>query len=337
MSDSTYLRAAIALVATIALATIGLSTLPSPEAPETAETSRASTPQEFAPWAPQVAPGAEMARVRIRSNPVGRIFIDGKDKQQDTPYTFDVPPGKHKVQVTYKGGKRSRARSITVREGSLATLVFNANQKDSRVIEVKTDTPPPVDEAPPKKSKRVTLKPARLVIIANFEKTDITVNDKPYPEYVPLGEEPGMVLPAGGPYRVKVTYDGKTKLHILGLEPYEKRVMIVEIPGFKGGGASAPIAPSAKRDGPPKPKPKKQDEVSEDETGGRVTVYGKPRGSIMVDGADQGKQTPNTVDVEQGRHEIQVKYEDGEISEKKIVRVRKGSRIKLFFRQRKKK
>ncbi len=68
-----------------------------------------------------------------------------------------------------------------------------------------------------------------------------------------------------------------------------------------------------------------------------MTVYGKPRGSIMVDGSDKGKQTPNTVDVEQGRHETQVKYEDGEVSEKKIVRVRKGSRIKLFFRQRKKK
>ena len=56
----------------------------------------------------------------------------------------------------------------------------------------------------------------------------------------------------------------------------------------------------------------------------------------MVDGNKTSEKTPGTVEVENGRHEVQVEYESGDISEKKIVRVREGSRIKLFFRERKK-
>ena len=85
-----------------------------------------------------------------------------------------------------------------------------------------------------------------------------------------------------------------------------------------------------------KPTPKKEEpkeEKKEDEGSGKVTVYSKPRGDIMLDGKDAGKRTPNTIDAEEGRHEVQVRYESGEVSEPKIVRVRKGSRIKLFFRE----
>ncbi len=251
-------------------------------------------------------------RIKVTSTPPGLIFIDGKSAGVRTPGSIEANPGPHKISVTFDGGKRSDAKDVTVKSGAESTLTFSYTFK--------------------KKVKEVTLKPAGLIVVTNFDKADVTVNGLAYPEYSEDGDE-GMTLPAGGPYAVRVTYDGKAKDYTLSLKPYETRYLIVELSGFKGTGTPAPAPKPAK----PEPEPEKpQDEVSEDETGGRVTVYSKPRGQIIVDGTDQSKRAPNTVDVEVGRHEVQVRYDDGEVSEKKVVRVRKGSRIKLFFRQKKK-
>lgn len=65
----------------------------------------------------------------------------------------------------------------------------------------------------------------------------------------------------------------------------------------------------------------------------RVTVYSKPKGAIVLDGNDTGKQTPSTISTEAGAHKIQVRFESGELSEPKTVRVENGKRIKLFFRE----
>lgn len=178
-------------------------------------------------------------------------------------------------------------------------------------------------------ARREDWKPAVLQIVTNFEKADATVNGLPYPEYVPEGEQEGMVLPAGGPHTVEVTYDGKTKTYRLFLRPKEVRILMVELSGFRGGAAAGPTPRPA-----PRPQAARADDSDEDSEQGRVTVYAKPKGSILIDGAGTGEETPGTVDVEPGRHEVQVKFEDGAESEKKIIRVRKGSRIKLFFRQR---
>lgn len=186
-----------------------------------------------------------------------------------------------------------------------------------------------------KKKKQKTLKPSVLVVVTNFDQADITVNGLTYPEYYEDPKDQGMLLPAGGPYTVVVTYGANTKTYTLSLRPYETRYLVVELSGFKGTVTPPPAKPTPT---PSKPvvkeeEPKKEESSEE----GRVTVYGKPRGDILLDGKDMGKKTPNTIEAPAGRHEVQVKYEDGEISEKKIVRIRKGSRIKLFFRQRKNK
>jgi hypothetical protein len=179
--------------------------------------------------------------------------------------------------------------------------------------------------------KRVEWRSAVLEVVTNFDKADIKVNGLAYPEYRQRGEPEGMVLPAGGPHVVEVTYDGKTKTYRLNLRPEETRLLIVELSGFQGGGAARPTRTVSRR---PEPKEEKKEE-KEEKGQGRVTVYSKPKGMIMIDGGDKGEKTPGTVDVEPGRHEVQVNFEDGEESEKKIIRVRKGSRIKLFFRQKK--
>ena len=219
-----------------------------------------------------------------------------------------------------------------------ATIAGDEKDSDS---EAKDEKPEKVKPAPKKtaRSKQVAKqekwKSAVLQVVTNFEKADVTINGLSYPEYVEPGKEDGMVLPAGGPYHVVVKYDGKTKNYKINLRPNETRLLFVELTGFQGGGAAKPVAekaPAPKKEA--KKEEKKKDEKAKEP--GRVTVYSKPPGKIMVDGTGTGEKTPGTVEVENGRHEVQVEYESGEISEKKIVRVRDGSRIKLFFRERKK-
>ncbi len=184
---------------------------------------------------------------------------------------------------------------------------------------------------PPKpKVKKVDWKPAVLEIVTNFDKADVKVNGIPYPEYTPPGEETGVVLPAGGPYLVEVTSNGNTKVYQVYLRAYETRMLLVDLTGFNGKARPAPSKPSV-----PEPEKVKEEEKEEEEKGpGKVTVYSKPPGTIMIDGKKMEDKTPGTLEVENGRHEVQVEYDGGGVSEKKIVRVREGSRIKLFFRKR---
>ncbi len=177
--------------------------------------------------------------------------------------------------------------------------------------------------------RQPALKAAVLQIVTNFEKADVTINGIPYPEYIEPGQEDGIILPAGGPYDVRVTYSGKTKAYNIYLRPYETRMLIVELTGFQGGGTPPPPAKAAQAKAA---EPEKKEETGKEP--GKVTVYSKPAGTIIVDGAKQAEKTPGTVEVANGRHELQVEYEGGKVSEKKIVRVRDGSRIKLFFRER---
>lgn len=181
--------------------------------------------------------------------------------------------------------------------------------------------------------KRKQWKPAWLEVVTNFEKADVKVNGLPYREYDENGATDGMLLPAGGPHIVEVTYDGKTKTYRINLRPHETRLLMVELSGFQGGNGGPRVsAPQATR----RPEPRQEEDEDEDNEGqGRVTVYSKPKGDILIDGNGTGERTPGTVEVEPGRHEVQVRFEGGEESEKKIIRVRKGSRIKLFFREKK--
>ena len=170
------------------------------------------------------------------------------------------------------------------------------------------------------------LQPAVLRVVTNFGKAEVTVNGMPYPEYVEEDDRSGMVLPAGGPYTVKVNYNGKTKVYTISLRPYRTRLLMVELSGFEGGG----VASSGGNSGPGAGD---NGASASEDGGGRVTVYSKPQGSIVVDGEPRGQQTPGTVGVPAGRHDVQVRFEGEKPSETKTVRVREGSQIKLFFRE----
>lgn len=164
-------------------------------------------------------------------------------------------------------------------------------------------------------------RPAILKVMTNFDKTDVVVNGLPYSAYKKRSSGDGMVLPAGGPHIVKVTYKEKTKTYEVHLEPEEVRTLMVDLSGFKGG--------DTKRSSSRNERENKDDKGQT----GRVTVYSKPRGTVLLDGEEKGEKTPGTIEVEPGRHSVSVRFENGKEADNKVVKVRKNSRIKLFFRE----
>lgn len=84
--------------------------------------------EETAPQKPATKPTAALGSIIIGSNPRGAdIFIDGELQEQQTPYTFKVPPGTHKVTVRINlGGKDlSREENLTAVADSTVRAIFN--------------------------------------------------------------------------------------------------------------------------------------------------------------------------------------------------------------------
>lgn len=168
---------------------------------------------------------------------------------------------------------------------------------------------------------------ATIVVITNFTRAEVFVNGEAYPTYSDDGQNRGFRVPSGQENEVRVRFDGNEKIYRVSLRPGERRLLMVELTGFKAG---PPPAPLPERD-PRPPRERDLEDIPDEES--QITVYSRPRGTIFVDERDFGEETPGTVSVEPGRREVQVRYEDGQMSETKVVRAREGSRIKLFFRQ----
>lgn len=171
----------------------------------------------------------------------------------------------------------------------------------------------------------------RLIVITNFTRATVTVNGDTYPSYSDDGQNRGMELPANRSHEILVEFDENERVYDITLEPGEERMLMVELTGSSG---SSRPSRSERRSESERSRPQDRpdsDDIDDDE--GRITVYSRPRGEIYVGERSTGEQTPSTVDIEPGRHEVQVQYEGGEMSETKTVRVRQGSRVKLFFRQ----
>lgn len=168
----------------------------------------------------------------------------------------------------------------------------------------------------------------RLVVITNFTRANVTVNGESYPAYSEDGQNRGVELPAYEPHEVFVEFDDHERIYEVELDAGEERLLMVELTGMGASDSSRSPRSRRSRD---RQRDDDDDDIDDDE--GRITVYSRPRGDIYVGERDMGEQTPGTVDVDPGRHEVQVQYGDGEMSETKTVRVRQGARVKLFFRQ----
>lgn len=210
---------------------------------------------------------------------------------------------------------------------------------EPREDELATDDSYGTDEAAPAGTRRDRQRTGRLVVVTNFTRADVTVNGDPYPSYSSDGQNRGMELTANETHQVVVIFDGNQRIYDVNLRPGERRLLMVELTGM-GQPRADSSAPTSRRASAEQRRARarrdqddddEEDELDEDE--GEITVYSRPRGTIYVGGSSTGESTPSTVDVDPGRHEVQVEYEGGQMSETKTVRVRGGSRIKLFFRQ----
>ncbi len=185
---------------------------------------------------------------------------------------------------------------------------------------------PPVE---PAGSRQQRLRDGRIVIITNFTRADVLVNGEPYPAYSDQGTNDGIAVTPNESHEIYVEFDGNSRIYEVEVRPGERRLMMIELTGMGESRAERPEPRTPRR-----MEERVDDEDDDDADGeGRITVYSRPRGDIFVDGQEMDEQTPGTVDVEAGRREVQVEYSGGEMSETKTVRVREGSRVKLFFRQ----
>ena len=155
----------------------------------------------------------------------------------------------------------------------------------------------------------------------------VTIDGKPYPRR----SEYGAKVTANERHDIKVRLGEKEKTYVVLVRPRELKTFLVDLTGYQS--PPAPDSPKVANPGLKPTSSEKKDEESEEE--GKLTVYSKPKGEVYVDGSAVGATTPMiNRELEIGRHEIQVKWETGVMSEVKTIRIRKGSKLKLFFRDR---
>jgi hypothetical protein len=172
---------------------------------------------------------------------------------------------------------------------------------------------------------------ARLLVITNFENTEVQINDVSYPyEYI-YAEREGVILPSDMTFLLRVSVSPQqTRTFRLRLEEGETRVIVVDIENM---GESAPSRPS--RRSSDDDDEEEEEEEDEDEAG-YLGVSSSPRGIVHVDGESTGRRTPaRRIELEPGRHRVQIFYEsEEEMSETKHVLIRAGTNTNVFFRHR---
>ncbi len=153
--------------------------------------------------------------------------------------------------------------------------------------------------------------------------TAITIDGKPYPRRA----EYGMRVAANVRHQVDVKQGDKEKSYTVVVKNGELRTLLVDLSGYQSGPTGSASGGPASKYKPPAPKKDASDSP------GKLTVYSKPKGEVFLDGSALGATTPMiNREVDLGRHEVQVKWESGDMSEIKTIRIRKGSKLKLFFR-----
>lgn len=174
---------------------------------------------------------------------------------------------------------------------------------------------------------------ARLLVITNFENTEVSINDVSYPyEYVYANRQ-GIIVPAGITFLLKISVSTQQTKHFrLRLEEGETRVIVADIANM---GEAPSRAPARASSGEESAEDDAEDEEDADQSG-YLGVSSSPRGVVYVDGESTGRRTPaRRIELEPGRHRVQIFYESkDEMSETKHVLIRAGTNTNVFFRHR---
>lgn len=171
---------------------------------------------------------------------------------------------------------------------------------------------------------------ARLLVITNFENTEVQINNVSYPYEWIFAERQGVLLPADSPFMLTVSVSPEqVRRFRLNLEEGETRVIVVDIEHM---GEIVRRAPEEEDE----PEEEEEEDEEEGDATGYLGVSSSPRGIVYVDGENTGRRTPaRRIEVDPGRHRVQVFYEDEEeMSETKYVLIRSGTNTNVFFRLR---
>lgn len=174
---------------------------------------------------------------------------------------------------------------------------------------------------------------AHLVVITNFDNTEVAINGVSYPYEWIYGDSAGVLLPAGRLYEIVVaTSPTNRRTYRIRLTEGETRVLLADVENISSSGAVALAAPPPQVPTPTAEAPAAEEE--EDEPVGYLGVSSSPRGIVHVDGASTDQRTPaRRIELEPGRHEVTVFYdEEGTMSEVKHVLIRAGVNTNVFFR-----
>jgi len=172
---------------------------------------------------------------------------------------------------------------------------------------------------------------AHLLMIANFDITEVTINGVHYPYEWIFGDMEGVLLPSGRTYEIVVSATPEQRrTYRVTLGNREHRVMMVSVENIGRAPPPAPVRSAREV------QQVEESEDGEDEPAiGYLGVSSSPRGIVYVDGSNTGQRTPaRRIELEPGRHEVTVFYEeDEEMSEVKHVLIRAGVNTNVFFRQ----
>lgn len=171
---------------------------------------------------------------------------------------------------------------------------------------------------------------ARLLVITNFENTEVQLNNVSYPYEWIFAERQGVLLPANSPFMLTVSVSPEqVRRFRLNLDEGETRVIVVDIEHM---GEIVRRAPEEEDE----PEEEEEEDEEEGDATGYLGVSSSPRGIVYVDGENTGRRTPaRRIEVDPGRHRVQVFYEDEEeMSETKYVLIRSGTNTNVFFRLR---
>jgi len=183
-------------------------------------------------------------------------------------------------------------------------------------------------QSPTTESKSLQGPVGWIQIFTNYDAV-VTVDGQPYPKRA----DNGMKVTANETHAVHVKMGDKEKNYTVVVEARELRTLLVDLSGYQ-----TPPSPATAKSSGGKSTSKAKEAKEESDDTGKLTVYSKPKGDVYVDSTALGASTPMiNRELDIGRHEVQVKWESGDMSEVKTIRIRKGSKLKLFFRDRKSK
>ena len=172
----------------------------------------------------------------------------------------------------------------------------------------------------------------RLVIITDFDETEVQIGRVSYPyEYIYANQQ-GVLLPAEVTFQLIVsTSPEKRRTFTLRLERGETRVLVVDMTNM-GAVAGAPPRQQAPENPGADAKPS-EGSGKDTSVNGYLGVASTPPGTVVIDGAPTEHHTPaRRIELPPGQHQVSVNFDGGGTADTKTVLIRSAINTSVYFR-----